>query len=155
MKTKTLLVSIALTLASLSVCLAGDEQALRDLDAQWAAAAKAKDLDKTVSFYTDDATVLPPNAPTITTKDGVRKVWKDMFDMPGFALTWQTTKVITSKSGDVGYAIGTYQLTANDASGKPGTHKGKYLEVFEKKAGGQWKCTADMFNMDEPEPPAK
>src|SRR5207247_7709050 len=38
------------------------EQALRDLDAQWSAAAGAKDVDKTVSYYAADATVMPPNA---------------------------------------------------------------------------------------------
>lgn len=38
-----------------------DEQAVRDADAAWSKAAGAKDLDKTVSFYADDAIVLPPN----------------------------------------------------------------------------------------------
>src|SRR5713101_1660049 len=35
------------------------EQALRDLDAHWSAAAGAKDLEKTISFYSEDAIVLP------------------------------------------------------------------------------------------------
>jgi ketosteroid isomerase-like protein len=60
MKMKPLLVSFALSFAAAASCLASDEQVLRDLDAQWAAAAAAKDLDKVVSFYSDDATVLPP-----------------------------------------------------------------------------------------------
>src|SRR6266540_2270649 len=42
---------------SLCLALAADttaiEQALRDLDAQWSASAAAKDLHKTVSYYSD------------------------------------------------------------------------------------------------------
>ena len=64
MKPKTLLIALALGLAAAGGCLAGDtkaEQAVRDADAEWSKVAGAKDLDKTVSFYADDAIVLPPN----------------------------------------------------------------------------------------------
>jgi ketosteroid isomerase-like protein len=43
-----------------------DEQAIRALDVAWSHAAEAKDLDKTVSFYADDASILPPNMPIAT-----------------------------------------------------------------------------------------
>jgi ketosteroid isomerase-like protein len=49
------------------------EQTLRRLDAQWSAAAAAKDLEKTVSFYSDDAIIMPPNAPAETSKEAIRK----------------------------------------------------------------------------------
>ena len=64
MKTRTMVI-LAICLVA-GVCSAGDadsEQTLRDLDAQWSAAAGAKDVEKTVSFYSDDAVLLPPNAP--------------------------------------------------------------------------------------------
>jgi hypothetical protein len=51
---------------------AADETAIRDLDAQWSETASAKDLDGTVAFYSDDATLLPPNAPIATTKAAIR-----------------------------------------------------------------------------------
>jgi ketosteroid isomerase-like protein len=40
-----------------------DEQAIRALDTAWSRGAETKDLDKTVSFYADDASILPPNMP--------------------------------------------------------------------------------------------
>jgi len=150
MKMKTLLVSFGFSLAAAAVCLASDEQALRDLDEQWAGAAAAKDLDKTVSYYSDDATVLPPNAPAAMTKDAIRKAWKDMFDLPGFALTWIATKVEIAKSGDMAYLIGAYEMAFNNATSTPTKDHGKYLEVFEKQADGKWKCAADMFSSDLP-----
>ena len=48
------------------------EKAVRAADAEWSKVAAAKDLDKTVAFYADDAVVLPPNQPAVTNKDGIR-----------------------------------------------------------------------------------
>src|SRR4030095_1089529 len=74
------------------------EQLLHDLDAQWAKAAAAKDVEQTVAYYSDDAIVLPPNATSAATKEGVRNIWKDMFASPSFAITWKPTKVQLAKS---------------------------------------------------------
>ena len=158
MKTKPLFLSGCIALLSFAfVCLASAadtksaiEKALRDLDAQWSAAAGAKDLDKTVSFYSDDAIVMPPNAPGATTKEAIRNVWKEVVASPGAALSWKATKVEVAKSGDIGFVSGTYELTMNDASGKPVPDHGKYVEVWEKQADGNWKCGADIWNSDLP-----
>jgi ketosteroid isomerase-like protein len=153
MKIKTLVLALTLGLAAAAVCLAGDtkaEQALRDADAAWSKAAESKDVDKTVSYYSADATVLPPNAPVATTKEAIRKIWSDMLASPGFVISWKATKVEVAKSGDLGFVIGIYELTVNDASGKPVTDKGKYVEVWEKKADGKWKCGTDTWNSDLP-----
>jgi len=53
----------------------GVEQLLRDLDAQRAKAAAAKDVEQTIAYYSDDAIVLPPNATSAATKEAVRSVW--------------------------------------------------------------------------------
>jgi uncharacterized protein (TIGR02246 family) len=126
------------------------EQALRDLDAQWSAAAAAKDLDKTVSFYSDDAIVMPPNASAATTKEAIRSAWKEMLTTPGAAISWQATKVEVAKSGDLAYVSGTYEETTTDASGKPVKDRGKYVEIFKKQADGTWKVVADIWNSDLP-----
>jgi len=126
------------------------EQNLRDLDAQWSAAAGAKDVEKTVSFYSGDAIVMPPNAPADTTKEAIRKGWKDLLASPGLTISWRTTKVEVAKSGDLACLSGTYELTMNDPSGKPINDHGKYVEVWEKQADGKWKCGTDIWNSDLP-----
>ena len=128
---------------------ASDEQTLRDLDAQWSAAAGSKNVDKTVSYYSDDAMVLPANGATASTKDAIRKVWNDTLAGPGVAISWKVVKVEVAKSGDLAYVTGTYEMTMNDAAGKPMNDKGKYVEVWEKK-GGAWKCGVDIWNSDLP-----
>lgn len=156
MKTKCVLVGCCLLFSiafgSISAADAGsaDEQTVRDLDDQWSAAASAKDLEKTVSFYSDDAMVMPPNAAAATTKEAVRKLWQDLFAVPGVAINWHATKVEVAKSGDVAYTTGTYQFTMNDATGKPVNDTGKYVAIWKKQTDGKWKCSADIWNSDMP-----
>ena len=122
------------------------EQLLHDLDTKWAKAAATKDVEQTIAFYSDDAVVFPPNATSAATKEAIRNGWKEMFASSGFVISWQPTKVQVGKAGGMAWVSGTYELTMNDASGKPINDRGKYLEVWEKQPDGIWKCTADMWN---------
>jgi len=124
------------------------EQLLRDLDAKWAKAAAAKDVEQTTAFYSDEAIVFPPNATSAATKQAIRNGWKEMLGSPGFVISWQPTKVQVGKSAEMAWVSGTYELTMNDANGKPISDRGKYLEVWEKQTDGNWKCAADMWNSD-------
>jgi ketosteroid isomerase-like protein len=161
MKTKSLFLCGCIALLSITIvgtATAADtkiEQTLRDLDAQWSAAAGAKDLDKTVSFYSDDAIVMPPNASAARTKEAIRKLWQDLIANPGFVISWKATKIEVAKSGDLACLSGTYEFAMNDASGKPVNDHGKYVEVWEKQADGKWKCGTDIWNSDLPVPAEK
>jgi len=124
------------------------EQLLRDLDTKWAKAAATKDVEQTIAFYSDDAVVFPPNATSAATKEAIRNGWTEMFASSGFVIRWQPTRVQVAKSGGMAWVSGTYELTMNDANGKPSNDRGKYLEVWEKQTDGNWKCAADMWNSD-------
>ena len=156
MKTKPLILAgclALLLLAFIGAVSAADtkiEQALRDLDAKWSAAAGARDIDKTVSYYSENAVVMPPNAPSATTRETIRSAWKEMLMTPGAAISWKTTKVEVAKSGDLACLSGTYELAMNDASGKPVNDRGKYVEVWQKQADGTWKVVADIWNSNLP-----
>jgi ketosteroid isomerase-like protein len=158
MKTKPLVLSTCFALLSFafgSSASETDTKALRDLDAQWSATAGTKDLDKTVSYYSDDAIVMPPNAPSATTKEAIRNVWQDLLASAGLVISWKTTKVEVATSGDLACLSGTYELTMNDASGKSVNDHGKYVEVWEKQSDGKWKCGTDIWNSDLPAPGEK
>jgi ketosteroid isomerase-like protein len=127
-----------------------DEAALIKLDDEWSKAIGARDVEKTVSYYTDDAVLMPPNIPTLTGKEPIRALWKSMLDSPSFVGGWKATKVEVARSGDLAYVSGNYEFTEKDDSGKPITDKGKYLEVWRKQLDGSWKCVAGMFNSDLP-----
>jgi ketosteroid isomerase-like protein len=124
------------------------EQILRDLDAQWSNAAAAKDVERTIAYYSDDAIVLPPNTASATTREAIRNAWKDMLASPGFAITWRPIRVELGKSADLAWVSGAYEVTMNDPTGKPIHDRGKYLEVWKRQPDGNWKCGADMWNSD-------
>ena len=111
-----------------------------------------QNVDKTVSYYSNDAVVLPPNSPLATTPIAIRAQWKkDIDSMIGGG--WIPTRVEVAKSGDMAYVSGTYTSDFKDASGKTVKDRGKYLEVWQRQTDGSWKCSADAWNSDLPAAP--
>ena len=146
----TLLV-LAISGCAPQVDVEADKAAIRDLqDVQWLNAAQAKDVDTALSFYADDALVLPPNAPIVTGKEAIRARHSEVYSGPGFAVTWQTTKIEVSRAGDLGYTLATLEGTVNDAEGNPVTRQGKDFHVWKKQPDGTWKVVIDIWNFDGP-----
>ncbi len=131
---------------------AANEAVIRDLDAQWSKTAAAHDLNGTLSYYSDDAVLLPPNAPVANTKDATRAIWAEL-TAPSVAISWQASKVEVAKSGDLAYSIGSYTLAMQDPQGKLISDKGKFMEVWKKQPDGKWKAVADTYNSDLPAQP--
>ena len=128
---------------------AADEKVIRDLDGQWSKAAAARDVDGTVSYYSDDASLLAPNAPIASDRQSIRASWASLLG-PDTSLSWQATKVEVARSSDLAYLVGTYQLTTKDARGNAAADNGKFVEVWKKQADNKWKVVADIFNSDAP-----
>jgi uncharacterized protein (TIGR02246 family) len=130
-----------------------DVQSLKDTEAALAKAMAARDYDKSMTYYADDASLLVSNAPAFNGKDAFRAAMKPMFDDANFALAFQASRVEVAKSADLGYTQGTYTLTITDPkTKKPVTDKGKYVTTYKKQADGAWKAVADMVSSDLPLP---
>ena len=128
---------------------AADESTIRELEAQWSRTAAANDLEGSVSYYSDDASILPPNAPIASGKQAIRAVWASVLG-PGVSVSWQVSKLEVSRSGDLAYVMGVYQFARKDPQGQLVTDHGKTVEVWKKQADGKWKTVADIFNSDLP-----
>jgi uncharacterized protein (TIGR02246 family) len=130
---------------------AADVQAVKDLEAAWVNDAASKDAGKWASYFTDDGSGLYPGAATLNGKAAIRAAMAPYFADPNFALTFQSTRTVASKGGDLVYSQGTYSMTMTDPkTKKPMTDKGKFLTVYAKQADGSWKAVADTFNSDSP-----
>lgn len=123
---------------------ATDEQAIRDLEKEWSQAAAAKDVDRLVSFYADDALVSDPNHVTMNGKDAIRTGLTQFFATPGVSLSSQTVKVVVVRNGDLAYTHGTYMVLMNNPKGGPLTDRGSRVTVYKKQLDGKWKAVADM-----------
>jgi ketosteroid isomerase-like protein len=133
---------------------AAEEAAIREADAASLRAIGAKNMDATLSWYDEGASILIPNVPTATGREEIRKAWAQMFAIPGFNLAPKTTKVEVAGSGDLAYAQGLYEFSATDPGGAPVTDRGKFVVVWKKQPGGAWKIVADIWNSDLPLTPA-
>jgi uncharacterized protein (TIGR02246 family) len=129
-----------------------DERAIREIEIEWSKAVAAKDVERCMSFYADDASVFETGSPMFTGKDTIRKGFDAIFAMPGASVSFQTAKVVAARGGDLAYTYGTYAMTMNDAKGKPVNDKGKYVTVYAKQPDGKWKAVADIRNSDLPAP---
>ena len=128
------------------VDLAAEQAAIRKTDAAWLAAASAHDLDRVVSFWADDATILAPGTPAVVGKDAIRKYVAGAFATPGFSITWNTEKVEVSQSGDMAYSSGTDRISLNTPDGKSVTEENRGVAVWKKQPDGGWKCVMDVMS---------
>jgi ketosteroid isomerase-like protein len=128
------------------------EAELRALDEQWSATAAHNDLEGTVAFYADDAVLLAPNAPIAIDRKSIRESWAGLLG-PNTSLSWKWSKIEVSQSGELAYIYGSYKLKMGATSQSGAVNDtGKFLEVWKKQRGGQWKCVADTYNSDLPMP---
>ena len=121
---------------------AADEEAIRGLVKDWAAAAQSKDPVKFTSFYADDAVLLLEQTPTISGKTAISEAMGPMMQDPNFSLTFATTRVDVAMSGDLASEQGTFELRISDQTKKLVVTKGKYVVVW-KKENGAWKVIVD------------
>src|ERR1700694_3596265 len=128
---------------------AADEAAIRAASAEWAKVAAAKDLEKTLSYYADDASMFPPNAPIVTGPEARRTMWTKLLAPNELVFSNAATKVEVARSGDLAYEVGTFQESFKDDKGQPVNVVGKYVVGWKKQASGQWKAIVDIFNTDQ------
>src|SRR4051794_4361857 len=93
-------IALACAFPHKTLAAAFDDDAVRQADVAWSAAAGSKNLDKTISFYSADALVLPPNEPAVTGKDGIRKLWSGLLDSIT-NIRWKATRVEMANSGEM------------------------------------------------------
>lgn len=107
----------------------------------WEAALNAGNIDALVALYTSDARIMPPDGQMESGRDAVRAIFAGMIDA-GFS--GALTTVEASVSGDIGYNVGTFELTA----GGEHVDTGKFIEIWKRGDDGVWRIASDIWNSD-------
>ncbi len=137
--------------AAPAVDIAKEEAAIRAADAQWLAAAKAHDLEKTVNAWADDATIFASDQPVpIRGRQAIHDYVAQAFATPGFAIEWTTDQVVVSKSGDMAYSTGSDVFTFPGPNKKLVKQKTGGVVVWRKQPDGAWKAVIDISTMQGP-----
>lgn len=121
---------------------------LGQMNRDFVAALTAKDSVGAANLYDENASLLPPNEPIITSRAKIQSYWKGAIDA---GLIDASVKTIDAKSnGDLGYEIGTFQMRFLGPKGDTIVETGKFTEVLERNADGKWISTYGMWSANEP-----
>jgi uncharacterized protein (TIGR02246 family) len=130
---------------------------LDKLNAEFVAAFNAKDAAKLASFYTDDATLMPPNGPMVKGRPNIEAYWRGAFEQG--LTTLQLRPMESAIAGSQGFEAGTATVTLKSGPTQPGaagsgaalTDTAKYVVVFKRTPEG-WRMAYDIYNSDMPAP---
>ncbi len=124
---------------------AAEGRALLERDAEWAAAATAgKDVDRIVSYWSDDAVVIEPGEPIHAGKAAIRAFVAESLKTPGFKIHWVSRNPVFSDDGSMAYMPGTDVMTLPGADGKVVTLHLQGMSIWRRAPGGPWLCVADI-----------
>ena len=117
---------------------------IMQLSREWSQAASARDIEKTVSYWADNAVVMSADQPVLNGKQAIRQMVEESYKIPGFQISWQLQSVVVSESGDMAYLIGNSQISFADSTCNPITIHNKAVEIWRKQADGSWKNVVDI-----------
>jgi ketosteroid isomerase-like protein len=126
---------------------AADLEAVRAVDAAFAAGMNAKDTAAVFAIYADDALLMPPDSPALKGAEG-HPVLAGM--IAGGATDFALNSTTAYGIGDLAYMVGTATFKMGGAS-----ETVKYVEVLRKGADGKWRYVVDMFSGMAPPAAAK
>ena len=114
----------------------------------WVDAYNAGDADKIVAGYTEDAVLMPPEAPAATGHEAMKQyLVGDMASAKTAGSTLALDTDASGVSGDLAWHSGTFHV---NGSGGASVATGKYLEVWHQDEEHNWLMIRDIWNTDAP-----
>lgn len=119
---------------------------IMQLSREWSKSASTDSIEKTLSYWADDAVVLSPGQPPIKGKAAIREMVTSSSTIPGFHISWEPLSVEVSGSGDMAYLIEQSVIKMTDSLGRSITEYNKGVTVWKKQSDGSWKNVVDIWN---------
>lgn len=118
---------------------------IQAIETEWASATTAKDIDKVMALYTDDAIEMADDEPMCVGKAAIRQVLLKSMKArkAGTTVSYETMDVY----GDGNIVTEVGKTTVENAAGNV-VSTGKYMGIFEKR-DGKFICIRDINNEDQ------
>ena len=120
-----------------------EQQRLIQTSKKWSDAASNRDVDKTLSYWADDAVVMAAGQPVLKGKAEIKKMIEANFSNPSFRISWSPKTA--DIEGNMGYLIEDAKITTDDSLGRPTTQRFKTVTIWKKQTDGQWKNVVDIM----------
>ena len=124
---------------------------LSQMNRDFAAALNAKDAVAAANCYADDATLYPPNEPSVTGRENILKYWQGAIEAGATNVSVKT--IATGSEGSLGWETGQFQMDVRTPDGKVVVDKGRYTELLKRNKDGKWVSILGMWNADAPPAP--
>ncbi len=126
-----------------------DIAAIKAIASDYGKAASAGDAKAVANNYTDDAVRLEPNAPKLAGKAAISSAWQSFLDK--YTTDEQDVVEDVWAVNNLAVARGTYVVksTPKIPGGSVLDDKGKWIAIYRRQAGGDWKIAADIWNTDQ------
>jgi ketosteroid isomerase-like protein len=148
MKSFSSLLALLICLSAATFAADRKPQVLIDAERAFAKATAERGIDGWMEFMAPNAVEL--GAEPLVGLDQIRAGMGKQLGTPGFKLTWEPTKAEFLGDGDIGFAVGRYEVHFNGADGKPQVSKGTYLTTWQLQKDGLWKVVSDIGSPDPP-----
>ncbi len=126
---------------------ASESQKLLRRDAEWSDLASAgKDVERILSYWSDDAIVIPQGQPIVEGKAAIRAFVTSSLQIPGFNIHWVSEKATFSPDGRFAYMSGRNTMTVPGANGSLVSLPGRGITIWRLEPDGQWRCVVDIWN---------
>ena len=127
--------------------LSEEKERLLRRDADWARlASERRDIEGMLSYWTEDAIVIPPGLPAVVGKAALREYVENSMKTPGFGITWTSTDVTFSPDGNLAYIMSTNEVRMNAPDGTPTTTAGRAVTIWRREPDNEWRCVVDVWN---------
>ena len=130
---------------------AAESSKLMQRDADWSSLSfEGKDIERIVSYWSDDAHVLQPGLPPIEGKTAIRAFVTASLKIPGFKIRWVSEKPAFSPDGKMAYMLSSVETTAPGANGTLESTHGRSVTVWRRDGDSVWRCVVDISNDSPP-----
>lgn len=122
-----------------------ESESLMQASREWSKAATSRDVEKSLSYWADNAVLISAGEPVISGKQEIRKMIERSFQNPDFRISWEPKTAEVSESGDMGYLIEETTMAMKDSTGNPMTLHFNAVTIWKKQADGSWKNVVDVL----------
>lgn len=122
------------------------EAAVRRITQEWVLACNTRQLDELLDLYAPDALVLRSNMPLLRGAAAVREFFHSALESGLGEVAVEPIRV--DVIGDLAHEVGRYSALVPGTVGKRREERGKYLWVFGRQSGGEWKLISECWSAD-------
>jgi len=128
-----------------------DEAAIREAEATYARLANATDAKGRAALYAEDATLLPPDGPTVQGRAAIQAYFEGDSTISDFRIQ------VLELDGrmDLAYTREMVTFTLHPPGAAPIKGRIKVMAIWRKMADGSWKVLRDIWNADADPDPSK